>query len=99
VNSAPAHGDPSAERRARIGLALILLGIAGILWGVFHVLGAQPRPAQLDFAHRVTDHQARSAVHESFLGGLVRALAGLGVAMLGGRMRSKALKQLGRAQD
>lgn len=74
-------------RRARLGLALIVLGVLGVLWGVFHVLGSVPKPAKREFAYRTTDFQARSAVHESFGGGVVRALAGLGLAVLGGYLR------------
>lgn len=87
------------EQRAKRGLALIVLGVLGILWGVFHVLGALPTPEKLEFAHRMTDYQARSSVHDTFPGGLARALAGLGVALWGGRMRGAALRALGRASD
>ena len=82
--------------RARLGVVLVVLGIAGILWGVFHVLNAIPRPEQLDFAHRTTDREARSAVHETFLGGLVRALLGLGIAIAGAHLRSRALRDADR---
>jgi hypothetical protein len=84
----------SARRRAAIGAALIALGVAGILWGVFHVLAAaQLRPERLDFAHRTTSDQARQAVHETFGGGLLRALAGLALAIAGGRVRARAREQ------
>jgi hypothetical protein len=82
------QGSTSSARRARVGLVLIVLGLGGILWGVFHVLNAIPRSERRDFAHRTTDRQARGAVHEHFLGGLLRALAGLGVALVGGRLRA-----------
>jgi hypothetical protein len=81
------------RRRARLGLVLIVLGIGGILWGVFHVLEAVPRSEQRDFAHRTTYGEAKAAVHESFLGGLVRALAGLALAMAGARVRARALRE------
>jgi hypothetical protein len=81
-----------ARTRARLGAVLIVLGIAGILWGVFHVLNAIPRPEQIDFAHRTTDREARTAVHETFLGGLLRALGGLATAILGAHLRSRALR-------
>ncbi|MCC7010998.1 MAG: hypothetical protein IT454_00435 [Planctomycetes bacterium] len=81
---------PESERRAALGLVLIGLGVLGILWGVFHILEAVPKPEKLEFAHRTTDFQARSAVHDSFLGGLLRALVGLGLALWGGRLRSKS---------
>lgn len=85
--------EPAAQsaRRAQLGLVLIGLGILGILWGVFHVLESVPKPAKLEFAYRTTDFQARSAVHDSFAGGLVRALAGLALALYGGHVRRKAL--------
>lgn len=79
------------DKRARLGLVLIGLGLLGILWGVFHILESVPKPAKREFAYRTTDHQARSAVHDSFAGGLVRALAGLGLALYGGHVRRKAL--------
>ena len=85
-------------RRAKLGLALIALGILGILWGVFHVLEAVPKPEQLDFAHRTTDYEARSAVHATFFGGLVRAFLGIGVALVGGTIRNRALRALGRGE-
>jgi hypothetical protein len=78
------------RRQGRLGLVLIVLGIGAILWGVFHILESVPKPEQLDFAHRTTDFQARSAVHDSFFGGFARALAGLVLALVGGRLRSRA---------
>lgn len=87
------EGNVQSARRAQLGLVLIGLGILGILWGVFHILESVPKPARLEFAYRTTDHQARSAVHDSFAGGLVRALAGLGLAIYGGHVRRKALGQ------
>lgn len=87
------------EQRAKLGLVLIVVGVLGILWGVFHVLGALPTAERLEFAHRMTDYQARSSVHETLPGALLRALAGLGVALWGGRVRGVALRALGRAGD
>ena len=88
--SEPQGNAPNA-RRAQLGLVLIGLGLLGILWGVFHILESVPKPAKLDFAYRTTDFQARSAVHVSFSGGLLRALAGLALALYGGHVRRKAL--------
>lgn len=76
------------NRRAAFGLALIVLGIAGILWGVLHVLDALPEPGR-DFATRNTDYQDRKAVHASFFGGLLRALPGLALAIVGARIRAR----------
>jgi hypothetical protein len=84
----PATGnEPRPGPRSRLGLALIALGLAGILWGVFHVLGAIGGYEQRDFAHRKTDHQVRTVVHQTFGGALVRALAGLTLVVVGGRLR------------
>jgi hypothetical protein len=85
-----------AELRAKLGLALIVLGIAGILWGVFHLLDALPKPESLDFAHRTTDFENRKVVHDEFLPTVWRALLGLAVALFGGHTRRKAQHDLGR---
>jgi len=76
--------------RARLGLILIALGALGILWGVFHVLDSVPKPQKREFAYRTTDFQARSAVHDSFAGGLARAMVGLALMAWGGRLRKQA---------
>lgn len=93
------QASASTARRAQLGLVLIGLGILGILWGVFHILESVPKPAKLEFAYRTTDFQARSAVHGSFAGGLVRALLGLGLAVYGGHVRRKALGDGARASE
>ena len=75
--------------RKRLGAALIALGILGILWGVFHVLAAtQPPPGAP--MRRQTYDEVKPRIHQSFAGGLVRALAGLGVALVGGRVLRSA---------
>ena len=94
------HAHLSAEqqadlrRRVRWGAILIALGIAGILWGVAHILLAVGGPEQPDFAHRQTYDQVKPIVHRVFFGGLVRSLAGLALAIVGGRLRSRALSEL-----
>ncbi len=90
MNGAHDHEAIERRRRARLGLILIALGVVGMLWGVFHILGSVPKPAKREFAYRTTDFQARSAVHDSFLGGFARAMAGLGLALYGGHLRKKA---------
>lgn len=74
------------NKRAALGLALIVIGIAGILWGVFHVLDALPKPGS-DFAHRNTDFGDRSAVHEHYFGLAWRGLLGLTLLLIGARVR------------
>ncbi len=75
--------------RNRLGAALIVLGLIGIVWGVLHVLeaangpGAGPRA----FAGRRSYNQVKESVHASFLGGVLRAGAGGILIYLGTRLR------------
>lgn len=87
VTDAPA--SPPSPRRRRLAVALIVLGLAGILWGVLHVLEAAngPGTGPKTFAERRSYDQVKVAVHESFLGGLARAMVGLGLVMVGARLR------------
>lgn len=80
-------GDPL---RRRLGTALVVLGLAGILWGVAHVLGAVGGPEQRDFAHRQTYDEVKPKVQGAMLGGLLRGLAGVGLAIAGARLRRSA---------
>jgi hypothetical protein len=82
------------RRRARLGAVLIALGIAGILWGVAHILLAVGGPERADFAHRQTYDEVKPVVQRVFFGGLVRSLVGLALAIAGGRLRGAALRQL-----
>jgi hypothetical protein len=77
------------NKQSALGLALIALGVLGILWGVFHVLDALPSPGP-DFAHRNTDYEDRKATHGSFPGGFARAMLGLGLVFVGARLRRKS---------
>lgn len=73
--------EPSARRR--FGVALVVLGICGILWGVFHILGAVGSPSDGNFANRLPYNEVKRSVHGSFPGGLLRGFGGLAVAMIG----------------
>ena len=75
------------EVRSKLGTALIALGLVGILWGVFHVLGGIGSYEQRDFAHRKTDYQVRSTVHETFPLGFTKAMAGLALLLVGAHLR------------
>lgn len=89
------HEDQAALRaRARFGAALIALGIAAILWGALHVVLAVGGPQQPDFAHRQTYDEVKPIVQRTLFGGLVRSLAGLALAMGGGWVRGRALREL-----
>jgi hypothetical protein len=80
--------------RARIGALLIALGIAGILWGVAHVLLAVGGPEKPEFAHRQTYDEVKPIVQRVYFGGLLRSLAGLALAIAGGRVRTRAQREL-----
>jgi hypothetical protein len=92
VNETPTSGE-ARSRRDAWGWVLIGVGILGILWGVFHVLNAVGGPEQRDFAHRLPYNEVKVRVHGAFLGGLVRSLAGLAVAMIGGRVRATTARR------
>ena len=83
----PPEPRTPATPRQKLGLLLIAVGLAGILWGVFHVLGAIGPYEQRDFAHRKTDYQVRSTMHEAFPGGFFRAMGGLALMVAGSRLR------------
>ena len=72
--------------QAKFGALLVALGIVGILWGVFHILGAAQGS---DRTRRSTYDEVKPRVQQAFPGGLVRSLAGLGIAMIGGRVLAK----------
>lgn len=76
-----------ALRRRRLGSALIVLGLLGILWGVAHVLDAVGAPEQRDFAHRLRYDEVKPLVQGAWLGGLLRGFAGLALAIVGTRLR------------
>ena len=75
--------------RDRVGLALIALGLIGILWGVLHVLEAANGPGwgPTSFEDRRGYDQVKVDVHAALPGGLVRSFAGLGLLLLGARLR------------
>jgi hypothetical protein len=73
--------------RRRLGTALLVLGLLGILWGVAHVLIAVGGPEQPGFAHRPTYDEVKPIVHGSMFGGLLRGLSGLALAIVGARLR------------
>ena len=77
-------------RRARLGLALIVAGILAIVGGVLVVLESANGPGlgPTKFEERRSYNQTKEAVHSSPLG-FVIALAGLGVAIVGGRLRRR----------
>ena len=83
-------GLTSETRRRRLGSILIALGVAGILWGVFHLLGAVGGPEQPGFAHRQTYNEVKPLVHGAMLGAFLRSFGGLALAIVGARIRANA---------
>jgi len=79
-------------RRIDWGLVLIVLGLAGILWGVFHVLGHAygPDGPAREFARRPGYDRVKTNVHAVLFGGMLRGFGGLALAMLGGHVRRRA---------
>ena len=85
-------GGMDERRHKRLGAALIGIGLATILGGVLYVLEAANGPGRgpTTFAQRRSYDQVKSAVHQSFPIGAAVALAGLGLAWAGSRLRSSA---------
>ena len=81
--------------RGRLAVALAVLGLAGIVWGVLHVVEAANGPGlgPTQFADRVSYNQAKQAMHQSFLGGLLRAGLGAGLLWAASRLRAPATAQ------
>jgi hypothetical protein len=90
----PPHEVAALRRRARWGGALLAVGVAGILWGVLHVLLAVGGPERADFAHRPRYDEVKPIVQRELFGGLLRSLGGLIVALVGGSSRGAALRRL-----
>lgn len=70
--------EPTGRRRIDPIWILVALGIAGILWGVFHMLGSVHGSdgAARTFAERESYNQVKTRLHEALPGGLTRAAVG-----------------------
>ena len=75
--------------RRRVGLALIVLGLLGIVWGVLYVLEAANGPGfgPRRFEERRSYNQVKESVHGAFLGGCLRAGTGFALIAAGSRLR------------
>jgi hypothetical protein len=76
-------------RRRRLGLALILLGLAGIVWGVLHVADVANGPGlgPRRFEDQRGYDQVKRDLHRSLFGGCLRAGLGCALIAVGGRLR------------
>jgi len=81
--------DPRRRRRRAVGIALIVLGVLTILAGVEYVLLQVDGRMVHEFAERTTYRQAKTAIHRAYPIGLLIALAGLAIALAGGRLTRK----------
>jgi ABC-type proline/glycine betaine transport system permease subunit len=82
----------AAEKRARLGLALIAIGVLTIVAGVLYVLQSAD-PSARSFEERMSYDQTKVEVHRTLPVGMAVALAGLGLALLGGRLRRGAASE------
>ena len=82
------EGRPSRTRE-RAGRALIVLGLAAILWGVLYMnaraLGGAPE--ERTFAHRRPYDTIKAATHRAFPGFLLRAGGGFVLLLVGAQLR------------
>jgi hypothetical protein len=76
------------ETQRRLGITLVVLGILGVLWGVFYVIGAAGTTPRYGGRFRFDD--AKPILQRAFLPGLLRSLVGLAVALAGGRILKHA---------
>ena len=79
----------SARARRRLGTALVVLGLAVILGAVLYVLEVAngPGTGPKTFATRRSYDQVKVSLRESFPLGFAVGIGGLGLAMLGSRLR------------
>ncbi len=79
--------SPAQQRRVLLGLLLVVLGIAGLLWGVLQIssagFGTQPMTS---IEERRGYDQIKTKVHEVFPYALMRSLAGLALLLVGLRL-------------
>ena len=75
-------------RRSQVGVLLMAVGALGILWGVIELSGAgYGTDVRRDFAQRRSYNMVKRDVHEALPWAAAKALGGLGVLLLGARLR------------
>jgi hypothetical protein len=74
--------------KRRLGQALIVLGLLGILLGVLHVLNAADGagPSAKRFEDRRSYNQVKRDLHAALFGGCLRAGIGFSLAVVGARL-------------
>jgi hypothetical protein len=81
--------EPRAtKRRIVCGWLVTALGFIGILWGVFHLTIPTIGGPIYQFKDRRTYTEVKTAMHEVYPGAVLRALGGLALVWLGGRIRA-----------
>ena len=77
-------------RRSQVGITLMAVGALVILWGVFELTGAgYGTDVRRDFAERRSYNMVKRDVHEALPWAAAKGLAGLGVLLLGAKLRSR----------
>ena len=80
----------ASSARRKLGWALTIVGLAMILGGVLYVLETVGHAEGGRFENRRSYDQVKVAVHRSFPTGFATGIAGLALAMLGARLRSRS---------
>lgn len=78
--------------RNRLGIALIVVGLLGVLWGVLYVLEAAngPGAGPTSFDQRRSYNQVKTSVHRSLPVGILQATGGALLVAVGTRLRRRA---------
>jgi hypothetical protein len=98
----PSAGDPSprVDPRERLGWIVTAVGLIVIVSSVLWVSSAgYGVRARHDFAERRSYNMVKRDVHEVLPRAIVQGLAGLGVVLLGARMRRRARAPRGEAPE
>ena len=79
---------PEVRRRRRIGVAVIAVGIALIVWSaLFLSHSAQGGRVRREFKDRVSYNQSKTNIHAAFPTAVALGLGGLAVCLLGAKIR------------
>jgi len=96
-DAARGRGARPKSPRERWGWAATILGLAVILGGVLHLTSATVGGRVHDFKERRTYTEVKTAAHRAFPLTLLLGLAGLGLVLIGGKLRAAARGERGEA--
>lgn len=91
-HDAVSEPDEASAPRSRLGFALLVLGLLAIIVGVLYILEAAngPGTGPKAFAERRSYDQVKVAIHHAFPVGFAISMAGLGLALYGKRLMTRA---------